>query len=146
MSSVTEVSATRARGLRANALAATVMLLVQYGLGTWVALYAAVPAGDQGKSTFTAFTAAVAHGPLALSLHAVLGTLLLVTATAAVVRSVLLSGRPATVLTSIGLLSIVVAWADGSRFVVVHDGDRDRRGTPRLRPGHLHDWFAMMAW
>jgi hypothetical protein len=109
--------AARARGLRANALAAVVMLLVQYGLGMWLALYAAVPAGALGKSSFGAFGSAVGDGPVALSLHAILGTLLLVTATAAVIRSARLASALAIALTSVALLAIVVAWIAGSRYV-----------------------------
>jgi hypothetical protein len=112
-----EARAGRTRGLRANSLAAIVMLLVQYGLGIWVALYATLPAADRGKSLLAAFGAAVGHGPVALSLHAILGTLLLVTATVAVIRSARLSSPPAIALTSVGLLAIVVAWIAGSRYV-----------------------------
>ncbi len=112
-----EVLAGRTRGLRANALAATVMLLIQYGLGMWVALYAGLPAGDIGKPILAAFAAAIGHGPVALSLHAILGTLLLVTATAALIRSARLASPPAIALTSLGLLAIVVAWVAGSRYV-----------------------------
>jgi hypothetical protein len=109
--------AARVRGLRANALAATVMLLLQYGLGMWVALHAAVPAQDQGMSLFAAYGSAIGNGPVALSLHAILGSLLLISATAAVVRSSRLGAAPAIALTAVGLLAILVAWIAGSRFV-----------------------------
>jgi hypothetical protein len=109
--------AARVGGLRANALAAVVMLLVQYCLGMWVALYGALPAGDLGKSLFSAFGAAVGNGPVILGLHAILGTLLLVTATVALVRSSRLGSVAAIALTAVGLLTIVVAWVSGSKFV-----------------------------
>ena len=110
-------SAGRAGGLRANAFAAVVILLVQYCLGMWVALYGTLPAGDPGKSLFPGFGAAVRDGPVVLSLHAILGTLLLVTATVALVRSSRLGSVSAIALTAVGLLAIVVAWVSGSKFV-----------------------------
>lgn len=105
------------RGLRANSFAAVVMLLVQYGLGIWVNLYAEIPASDHGKGTFAAFGAAVADGPVALALHAVLGTLLLVTAAALIVRAFLARKTAATVLGAIAFVVIIAAWVSGARFV-----------------------------
>jgi hypothetical protein len=69
-------AAPRISWLRANALAAVVMLLIQYCLGISVNLYSTLPAHDAGKSLFAGFTSAVGDGPLILSLHALLGTLL----------------------------------------------------------------------
>jgi hypothetical protein len=106
-----------ARGLRPNAFAAVVMLLVQYGLGIWVNLYANIPASDHGKGTFAAFGAAVADGPVALALHALLGTLLLVTAIALVVRAVLARTAATIVISAIALLAVIAAWLSGARFV-----------------------------
>lgn len=110
-------SAARIRGLRANALAATVMLLIQYCFGIAVGLYSVLPVSDHGKDLFGAFGAAVANGPVLLTLHAVLGTLLLVTALAAVIRSSRVGARPVIALAITGLTAIVLAWIAGSRFV-----------------------------
>jgi hypothetical protein len=77
----------RLKGLRANALAAVVMLLLAYCLGISVNLYSTRPASDPGKPLFAGFAAAAGNGPLLLSLHALLGTLLVITASAALVRS-----------------------------------------------------------
>jgi hypothetical protein len=104
-------------GLRINSLSAVVMLLVEYGLGMWVNLYAHIPARDHGKGTFTAFGAALAHGPVALAVHAVLGTLLLVTAIALIVRAALARKAAATVIGAIAFLAMVAAWLSGARFV-----------------------------
>src|ERR1700739_1248215 len=109
--------ARRGSGLRMNSLSAVVMLLIEYGLGIWVNLYAQIPASDQGKGTFAAFGAAVADGPVALAVHAVLGTLLLVTAMALVVRAVLARKAAAIVIGAIAFLAVVAAWASGARFV-----------------------------
>lgn len=103
--------------LRANALAAVVMLLIQYCLGISVNIYSTLPATDHGKSLFAGFTSAVADGPLVLSLHAALGTLLLITASAALIRSSRLAETPPIALTAVALLAIIVAWLAGSEFV-----------------------------
>ena len=52
-----------------------------------------------------------------LSLHALLGTLLLVTALAAVIRSSRLAARPLIALAAVALVAIVVAWLSGADFV-----------------------------
>ena len=109
--------AARGSGLRANALSAVVMLLIEYGLGMWVNLYAQIPAGDHGKGTFAAFGAAVAHGPVVLAVHAILGTLLLVTAIALIVRAALARNAAAAVIGAIAFLATIAAWLSGARFV-----------------------------
>jgi len=108
---------TRLTGLLGNSLAALVMLLVQFSLGISLNLYSTLPASDHGKSLFPGFAAAVSKGPALLVLHALLGTLLLVTAAAALVRSTRLGAAPPIVLTAAALLAIVVAWLAGSAFV-----------------------------
>lgn len=100
-----------------NALSAAVMLLLEYGLGIWVNLYAQIPAGDRGKGVFAAFGAAVSHGPVALAVHAVLGTLLLVTALAFIVRAVLARKAAAAVIGVLTFLAVIAAWLSGTRFV-----------------------------
>jgi hypothetical protein len=108
----------RLKGLRANALAAVVMLLLEYCLGISVNLYSTLPASDPGKPLFAGFAAAAGgNGPLLLSLHALLGTLLVITALAALVRSSRLGATPPIVLTAVALLAILVGWLAGSEFV-----------------------------
>ncbi|MCL2584745.1 MAG: hypothetical protein FWE35_20055 [Streptosporangiales bacterium] len=104
-------------GLRTNAFSAAVMLLVQYGLGIWVNLYAQIPASDQGKGTFAAFGAAVADGPVALAVHAGLGTLLILTAVILIIRAVLARKTAAIVIGAIAFLAVLAAWLSGARFV-----------------------------
>lgn len=104
-------------GLRTNAFAAVVMLLIELGLGVGVNLYSSLPASDNGKGLLTAFGAAVTEGPIALTLHALLGTLLLITGIAAVVRATL---ARQTLLLSVAVLAfvaILVAWIAGTEFV-----------------------------
>jgi|GEM_PF-5387010 hypothetical protein len=107
----------RTRGLRANALAAVVMLLIEYCLGISVNLYSTLPATDHGKPLFAGFTSAVGNGPLLLSVHALLGTLLLITASGALIRSLRLGATPPIALTAVALLAIIAAWLAGAEFV-----------------------------
>lgn len=110
-------AARRGSGLRINAFSAAVMLLIEYGLGIWVNLYAQIPARDHGKGTLAAFGAAVADGPVALAVHAVLGTLLLVTAIALIVRAARARKAATTVIGATAFLAVVAAWVSGTRFV-----------------------------
>jgi hypothetical protein len=106
----------RVSGLRSNSLAAIVMLLAEFGLGQGVSLYAGPPASDHGKGLLAAFGGAVTDGPVVLVLHALLGTLLLVTGVAAVARAVLVRRMPLIAAAGTALLAILVAWLSGARF------------------------------
>jgi|GEM_PF-4083005 len=83
----TQRSARRLNGLRANCLAVVVMLVLELGLGVGVNLYAKIPSADSGTSLLPAFDKAVTGGPIVLTLHAILGTLLLVTGISVFVRT-----------------------------------------------------------
>jgi hypothetical protein len=104
-------------GLRANAFAAVVMLLIELGLGVGVNLYSNLPASDHGKGLLTAFGAAVTGGPVALTLHALLGTLLLITGIAAVVRATLARRTLLICIAILAFVAILVAWVTGTEFV-----------------------------
>jgi hypothetical protein len=107
----------RVRGLRANCFAAVVILLVEYGLGIWVNLYGHLPASDHGANIASGFAHAVASGPVGLSIHAVLGVVLIASAATAVVRAVSV-GRPVLIGSAVtGLVAVVVAGLSGARFV-----------------------------
>jgi hypothetical protein len=104
-------------GLRVNSFAAIVILLIEYGLGVWVNLYGHVPASDQGANIATGFAEAVSKGPAGLSVHAVLGAILVISAVTAIVRAALIR-RPSVVgATTVGLVAIVVAALSGASFV-----------------------------
>ena len=75
------------RGIRANSLVASVMLLIELVLGINVNLYAKLPTSDQGKGVVSAFGRAVTGGPIVLTLHALLGTVLLLSAITLVART-----------------------------------------------------------
>lgn len=103
--------------LRANSFAAIVMLLVEFGLGVGVNLYATLPSSDRATALLPAFAHAVTRGPVVLATHAVLGTLLLATAISAVVRASFIRQTPLIVITGISLVGIIAAWFSGARFV-----------------------------
>lgn len=104
-------------GLRANCFSAVVMLLVEFGLGMGVNLYARLPASDHGNALLTAVVSAVTRGPVVLTLHALLGAMLLITGASAVVRGSRSRLPMLIVTTAVGWLSIVVASMAGARFV-----------------------------
>jgi hypothetical protein len=68
--------------LRTNSFALSVMLLVQYGLGMGVNLYARVPAAGQGAGIIAALGRALTSQPVVLAVHAGLGLLMLVAGSA----------------------------------------------------------------
>jgi hypothetical protein len=107
----------RMSGLRANSFAAVVMLLIEYGLGTWVNLYGRLPASDHGRGFVAAFGGAVANGPVVLAVHALFGTLLLLTGISAVVRAAMARRAAWTAIGTAAFVAIVVAWFSGTRFV-----------------------------
>jgi hypothetical protein len=114
---VAQRAATRMRGLRAGSVAAIVILLIEYGLGVWVNLYGRLPAADHGAGIGAGFARAVSGGPVGLSVHALLGVILIVSASAAVVRAVL-ARRAALVAAAVaGLAAIAVAAVSGAAFV-----------------------------
>jgi hypothetical protein len=98
------------------------MLLTEYCLGIWVNLYAQLPASDHGDGFLAAFGRAVANGPVTLALHALLGTLILVTAIDVVVRAAMARSSASTVIGIIALLAVIGAWVSGARFVGSQSG------------------------
>ena len=113
----TEVAPSIVRDLRTNSFAAAVTLVIEFGLGIWTNLYANLPTSDHGKTMFAAFGHAVADGPVGLSLHAIVGTLLVITGISALVRAVFTRSPLSISLTGIALLAILVAWSSGAKFV-----------------------------
>lgn len=110
-------AANRTRGLRANSLAAVVILLIEYGFGVWVNLYGHLPASDHGANIATGFARAVSKGPVGLSIHALLGVILIVSAISAIIRAALVR-RPGPIgAAAVGLVAIAVAAISGARFV-----------------------------
>jgi hypothetical protein len=107
----------RVTGLRASAFGAVIMLLAEYCLGVWVNLYAQLPASDHGTGLLTAFGRAVANGPVTLALHALLGTLLVVTAIGVIIHAARARDTASTVIAVIAFVAVAGAWVSGARFV-----------------------------
>jgi hypothetical protein len=106
----------RVSGLRASAYGAVIMLLAEYCLGIWVNLYTQLPASDHGTGLLTAFGRAVANGPVALALHALLGTMLLITAIGVIIHAARARNTASTVIAVIAFLAVAGAWVCGARF------------------------------
>jgi hypothetical protein len=112
-----ETRADRLPGLRGNSFGALVILLVQYGLGIWVNLYAHIPATDRGANVASGFARAISNGPVGLSVHAVLGVILIASAAAALVRAFLVRRTVLIAAAAAGLICIVTAGFSGAAFV-----------------------------
>jgi hypothetical protein len=111
----------RVANLRTNSFAAVVMLLIQYGLGIWVNLYAKLPQADQGATVITGVVRAITNGPVGLTLHAILGLILIATATTAIIRTTRIGRELLLVIAVVGLVSILLAGITGARFVGTGD-------------------------
>lgn len=125
MSAQTKSPAQRARSapetglarLRRGSLAVLVLLVVQYAIGMYVNLFVTVPRADHGAG----LGSAIANGPAALSLHAVLGTLLGLGALGVAIQAALVRRRGLVALSLIGLLAMVFASVAGVGFTSTGD-------------------------
>lgn len=107
----------RVSGLRLASLAATIMLLVQIGLGFAIAQAVNVPRADQGSGIFREIGRALSNGPLAITLHAALGLILVITAISVTIRAILARRGGILALSVIGLAAVVAANISGAKFV-----------------------------
>jgi hypothetical protein len=106
------LTVSRISGLRRASFAAFVMLVVQFALGIYVNLYVTVPSGDHGHG----FGQAITNGPAGLTLHIVLGLLLILAALGFLVQAIL-ARLPALIVVAVaGLLAMIGAGASGSAF------------------------------
>jgi hypothetical protein len=94
-------------------VAALIMLVFQYGLGTILNLYVQVPAADAHAGIFTA----IATAPLALTAHALVGVILIGTAILLVTRAINRRERLLAMLAAAGLIAIGGAFWAGETFV-----------------------------
>ncbi len=109
--------ARRRSRLRKNSIAIVVMLLVQYGLGMGVNLYARVPAADHGAGIAAALGRTLTSPPAALAVHAALGLLMLVAGVSVLARAILARHRRAIAASASGLAAIAAAAVSGATFV-----------------------------
>lgn len=104
-------------GLRLQLYIAVILLVVEFALGTFVNLYAKLPAADKGTSLFAAFGAAVGSGPVSVALHAILGTLIVLAGISVIVRAVSIRSILHLVLAIMGMLAVLMAWVSGTGFI-----------------------------
>ncbi|HLI36534.1 MAG TPA: hypothetical protein VKV80_04240 [Streptosporangiaceae bacterium] len=108
-----ELPGSRVRGLRRASLAAFMILLIQYGFGIYVNLYVTVPGADHGQG----IGKAISDGPAALSVHAVLGILLILSAIGVLVQAVIARHWAVLVVSAVALAAIGGAFFQGASFV-----------------------------
>jgi hypothetical protein len=106
------LTTSRISGLRRASFAAFVMLVIQFALGSYVNLYVTVPSADHGHG----FGQAIAHGPAGLTLHIVLGLLLILAALGFLVQAILARWPTLIAAAVLGLLAMIGAAASGSAF------------------------------
>lgn len=107
----------RTGSLRRSAYVTAVLTLIQYGFGEWVSLFGNLPQKGTGKSTMAAFGWSVSHGPAGLTIHALLGTLLLLAALGLLVQAILARSAASMTFAAVGFVAIVGAWVNGAQFV-----------------------------
>lgn len=103
--------------LRTTSFAALVMLLIEIGIGMAVNLFGTLPVNHSGESLFVAFGKSVTHGSVLLTIHALLGTIIIISGITAIIRAFTIHQTMPTVLSWIAMFAILVAWLSGSRFV-----------------------------
>lgn len=103
--------------LRRGSLAALVLAVLEYAIGTYVNLYVAVPAADHGRGLSTV----ISNGPAALSVHAVVGLLLGLAAVGVLVQSIMARRWLVVGVSAVGLLALALASVAGTGFVRTGD-------------------------
>ena len=98
--------------LRRASLAVLALIVVEYGFGMYVNLYVTVPRADHGGG----LSSAVANGPAALSIHAVIGLLLGLGAIGVLVQAALVRRAVVIASSAIGLFALAIASAAGTSF------------------------------
>jgi len=112
----TAATAGRAR-LRRGSLAVLVLVVVEYGIGMYVNVYAAVPRADHGGS----LASAISNGPAALSIHAVIGLLLGLGALGVLLQAVLARHWGVTASSALGLFALAFASVTGTSYTSTGD-------------------------
>jgi hypothetical protein len=109
---VGRLTARRVSRLRRASFAAFVLLVIQFALGSYVNLFVTVPSVDHGRG----IGQAIANGPAGLTLHIVLGLLLILAALGFLIQAIL-ARQPALIAAAVlGLLAMIGAAASGSAF------------------------------
>lgn len=114
----------RDRVLPAMLLTVILLTLIQAAIGMMVNLFVAIPRRHPGAEpsnylagSFHSVVWAVAHGPLALALHASLGAALIIVAVGAVVHAVRAGDRAVAIWSGLGALFVVGAGFNGASYL-----------------------------
>lgn len=99
--------------LRRACLTTLIALAAQFSLGMIVNLYVSVPASD----AHAGFIQEIKTAPFALTVHVLLGIVLIVSATVVLIRAAKVRDRPMVTLAVTGLTAILGAFAAGEMFV-----------------------------
>lgn len=106
------------------AFAATLLVLVQAAIGMVVNLYVTIPARHPGAhpseyfgGSFHSLVWAIAHGPVALAVHAALGLALVLMVIGVAIDGVRLGGRAISVWSTIAALLVIGAGFNGASFL-----------------------------
>lgn len=99
--------------LRRACLTTLIALVAQFSLGMILNLYVSVPASD----AHAGFIQEIKTAPFALTVHVLLGIVLIVSAAAVLIRAANVRDRPMITLAITGLTSILGAFAAGEMFV-----------------------------
>lgn len=115
--SATRPAATDGRGrrlgwLRRGSLAVLTLIVAEYAIGMYVNLYVTIPRGDHDRG----LGEAIANGPAALSLHAVIGLALAIGAVGLLVLAIRGRRPGAITLAAAGLVFVAGAAAAGTGF------------------------------
>jgi hypothetical protein len=104
--------------------AATILVLVQAGIGMGVNLYVNVPgthpgarAADYFSGSYHSVVWSIGHGETALAIHAVLGFLVAGAAIGAAMQAVKLRGRGVTLWPVLGAVLVLAAGGNGAAFL-----------------------------
>ena len=114
-----ERSAGRLKALRRASFASLVLLLIQYVLGMYTNIYVTVPSADKGGG----LGKAISNGPAALSVHAVLALLLILSAIGLLVQAIMARYWTVLAAAAVGLITIIGAAFSGANFT--NNGGQD---------------------
>ena len=119
MTAATETRATprAVNGLRLQLFLALILLAIEIVLGITVNLFVKIPAADKGTFEFSAFVAALSHGPVSLAVHAVVGTLIVLASISVLIRAISTRRGLQIAMAIVGLLLVIGAWSAGTGFV-----------------------------
>ena len=106
-------SARQIAAVRRAGLAAFVLLVVQYGIGIGINLYVTVPAADHGHG----LGQALSNGPAAITVHIVVGLLVILAALGLVVQAIIARKPLLITISVVGLAALLGAAVQGASFV-----------------------------